>query len=135
MGAATTRYSTGFFSVDTGTAAIDVRLSIFLENFESEPASVAVSVSRLADGEVVVLAEGEVTVPGGERQVIDIDPVEGEDLQVTVTLPTQEYPLQSQIVPSVAVISAFQGEDEESTLLHWLSAGDFVPVDRAQLLR
>lgn len=135
MGAAATRYTTGFFPVDTGTAAINVRLSIFLENFESQPASVTVSVLRLADGEVTVLAEGEVIVPAGQRQVIDIDPVEGEDLQVTVTLPTQEYPLQSQIVPSVAVVSTFQAEDEESTLLHWISAGDFVPVDAAQLLR
>ena len=131
MSNGTQTYSTGFFAVDTGTAAIDIRLRTLIENFEDEEATAGVRVSRLSDGNVVTIRDEQVTVPGGERRIIDVDPVEGEDVQVTVTLPVREYPPQSQLVASVAIVSIFHGEEEETTLLHWLSGGDFVPVGGA----
>lgn len=119
--------STGFFTVETGTAVIEVRLHIVLANFENVPYQAGVTVSGRRDGQVSQIVAEEITVPAGATRIIEVDDVAGEDVQVTVDLPEREYPPQSPVVPGVAVISTFAPEDE-ATLLHWISADDFAPV-------
>ncbi len=119
--------STGFFTVETGTAVIAVRLRVFLANPENAPYQTRVDVVKRRNGQVYEVVSEEVTIPAGATRVIEIDDVAGEDVQVTVDLPEREYPPQSPVVPGVAVISAF-APDDEVTLLHWISASDFAPV-------
>lgn len=120
--------TTGFFTVETGTAVIEVRLLVVLDNFENAPYQASVSVARRRNGQVSEIVAETLTVPPGERRVVEIDGVAGEEVQVTVELPERDYPPQSPIVPGVAVVSSFPPEDEV-TLLHWISADAFVPVD------
>lgn len=123
------KVSTGFFTVETGTAVIDVKLRIFVDNLENNPASATVVVSKLVEGEVMTVLVRNVTVPGGERAMIEVDNVEGQDFQVTMTLPERPYPPQSPLVPGVAVVSIFPPNNNETTLLHWISADDFAVVN------
>jgi len=119
--------TTGFFTVETGTAVIDVRLRIFLDNLENVAHRAGVRVFRRRNGSISELLAEEVSLSPGARRVVEVEDVAGEDVQVTVDLPEREYPPQSPVVPGVAVVSVFAPENEV-TLLHWISAGDFAPA-------
>lgn len=120
-------HTTGLFTVETGTAVIDVRLRIFLANLENVPHRAAVNVAKRRDNRLSQIVAQEITLPGGATRVVEVNGIAGEDVQVTVDLPDREYPPQSPVVPGVAVVSLFPPENE-TTLLHWISADDFVPV-------
>lgn len=120
-------HSTGFFTVETGTAVIEVRLRVYLANLENVPHRAAITVAKRRDGQVSEMVAEEITIPPGATRVVEVDDVAGEDVQVTVELPERDYPPQSPVVPGVAVISAFAPEDE-TTLLHWVSADDFLSI-------
>ncbi len=121
--------TTGLFQVAQLPAAQIVTARVYLTNLESEPASAHVRASRLAFGSKREILSQAVEVPGNGQHIVELgsDLVEGQIIEVDVTLETNGFVEgQSGAQPAVAVVSLFTG-DQSTSLLQWISAGDFVP--------
>lgn len=122
--------TSGLFPVAQLPAAQVVSVHVFLANLENQPATAIVQVSKLVGNNKQRVLHEQVDVPGDERRILSLgsDVVEGETLEVTVTLPTNGFvPPQSGIAPSVSVVTTFIG-DNSTSLLQLISARDFVSV-------
>lgn len=122
--------TSGFFPVAQLPAAQVVTMDVFVTNFENQPADATVEVYKLVAGQKERVVLENVSVPGNERQVIEVesDVVEGQSVEVVVTLPTDGFiPPATGLAPEVAVKTLFTG-DGTTSLLQLVSAGDFVPV-------
>lgn len=122
--------TSGLFQVAQLPAAQVVSVRIYLTNLESESGTADVQASRLFLGRKEEILSEEVEVPGNGQHILELgsDLVEGQSIEVTVTLPTDGFVSdQSGIQPGISVISLFTG-DQTTSLLQWVSAGDFVPV-------
>lgn len=127
-------YTTGVFPVAQLPAAQIVLVRVFLTNLENDPHRGTIEVSRLVDGGKERLRLQQVVVPPDERVWIELSSaeVEGENIEVTVTLPEDGFDVgATPLVPGVAVLSRFVGDDT-TTLLQWISADGFVPVPREE---
>lgn len=124
--------TTGLFPVAQLPAAQVVSVRIFLTNLENQPHRGTIEVSRLAGSTKERFRLQEVEVPGDERVWIELasDEVEGENIEVTVTVPVDGLAVGAfPLVPGVAVLSLFTG-DQTTSLLQWIGADGFVPVPR-----
>lgn len=121
--------TTGFFPVAQLPAAQQVLVRVYVANLETEAASATVTVSRLTDGRKERLIQTEVEVPGEDSRLVELtsEQVEGQNIEVTVTLPTNGFGLGTGLRPAVAVVTRFIADDSIS-LLQWISANDFVAV-------
>lgn len=122
--------TTGLFPVAQLPAAQVVSVRIYLSNLESRPHRGEIRVSRLRGNTKEQFRLQEVEVPGGERVWLELasDEVEGETLEVTVTVPADGFGTGAiPLVPGVAVVSLFTGDDSTS-LLQWISSDGFAVV-------
>lgn len=125
--------TTGMFPVAQLPAAQVVSVRIYLTNLENRPHRGVVEVSRLVGQEKERFRLQEVEVPPDERVWIELssDEVEGETVEVTVTVPTDGFGVNAfPLVPSVAVVSLFTG-DGSTSVLQWISTDGFAVVARA----
>lgn len=126
--------TTGMFPVAQLPAAQVVSVRIFLTNLENQVQRAAVEVSRLAGNTKERIRLQELEVPPDERVSLELesDEVEGETIEVTVTVPIDGFGVGAYpVVPAVAVISLFTG-DGTTSLLQYLSGDDFTPVGRTE---
>ncbi|HHW10708.1 MAG TPA: hypothetical protein GXX29_12120 [Firmicutes bacterium] len=122
--------TSGFFPVAGLPAAQLVKLRVYITNLENRAGRATVEVNKATgfDKERVLLQE--IEVPGNEQRFVELgsDQIEGEAAEVIVRLPDGGFlPPDSGMRPGVAIISLFTG-DESTSLLQWISAGDFVPI-------
>lgn len=124
--------TTGMFPVAQLPAAQVVSVRIFLDNLENQTHRATVEVSRLVGQGKERFRLQELEVPGDEQVSLELasDEVEGETIEVTVTVPTDGFAVGAfPVVPSVAVVSLFTG-DGTTSLLQYISPHDFAPVGR-----
>jgi len=122
--------TTGMFPVAQLPAAQVVSVRVYLANLENVPHRATIAVSRRSDGGKELIRMEEVEVPGDDVRalVLPSAEVEGQTIEVTVTLPTNGFGTgQLPLVPSVAVVSRFTGDDT-TAILQWISSEGFVPV-------
>lgn len=125
--------TTGLFPVAQLPAAQVVSVRIYLVNLENRPHRGIVEVSRLMGEGKERFRLQEVEVPADERVWIELssDEVEGETIEVTVTVPTNGFGVGAfPLVPSVAVVTLFTG-DGSTSVLQWISSEGFAVVARA----
>lgn len=122
--------TTGIFPVAQLPAAQVVSVRIYLTNLENRPHRGEIQVSRLKGGTKERFRLQAVEVPADERVWVELasDEVEGEALEVTVTVPSNGFGTGSvPLVPGVAVVSLFTG-DGSTSVLQWISSDGFVSV-------
>jgi len=107
---------------------------IFLANLENQPHRATVEVLRLEGNRKERIRWQQLEVPGDERVSLELssDEVEGETIEVNVTVPVDGFGAGTfPVAPSVAVISLFTG-DGTTSLLQYIAADDFAPVSRVE---
>jgi len=122
--------TTGMFPVAQLPAAQVVTVRVFLANLENRPHRGTVTVSRLSGTGKERLRVEELEVPGEDARVVELpsEEVEGHTIEVTVAVPVDGFGAgQLPLVPGVAVVSRFTGDDSTS-ILQWISSDGFVPV-------
>lgn len=125
-----TTVTSGFFQVAQLPAAQVVSVRLYFTNVESQPATVQVRVHRLVLGQKREILSEEIEVPAEGQHILELgsELVEGESIEVLLTLPTDGFvPGQSGVVPGVAIVSFFVG-DQTTSLLQWISADDFISL-------
>jgi len=125
--------TSGLFPVAQLPAAQVVSVRVFLSNLENQAHRATIEVSRLVGETKERIRLQELEVPGDERVFLELssDEVEGETIEVTVTVPADGFGVGAfPVEPSVAVISLFTG-DGTTSLLQYISPDDFVIVSRA----
>lgn len=124
--------TSGLFQVAQLPAAQVVSVRIYLTNVENANRRAHVQAHKLVLGQKQEILSEEVEIPGDGQHILELggELVEGEVIEVTVSLPTNGFVAsQSGIVPGVAVVTFFVG-DETTSLLQWISGGDFVGASR-----
>lgn len=122
--------TSGFFQVAQLPAAQVVSVRLYLTNTESQSGTVQVRVHRLVMGQKQEVLAEDVEVPAEGQHILELgsELVEGESIEVLLTLPTDGFvPGQSGIIPGIAVVTFFVG-DQTTSLLQWISAGDFISL-------
>lgn len=122
--------TTGMFPVAQLPAAQVVSVRVFLGNLENRPHRASVTVSRLNGGAKELIRMEELEVPGDDVRTVELPSaeVEGHTIEVTVSVPTNGFGTgQLPIVPGVAVVSLFTG-DQTTSILQWISSDGFVAV-------
>lgn len=122
--------TTGLFPVAQLPAAQVVSARVFVANLENQPHRATVVVSRLEGSDKQRIRVEELEVPGEQVRAVELpsEEVEGHTIEVTVTVPTNGFGLgQLPLVPGVAVVSLFTG-DQTTSLLQWISSDGFVAV-------
>lgn len=126
--------TSGLFPVAQLPAAQVVSVRIFLANLENQPHRATVEVLRLEGNRKERIRWQQLEVPGDERVSLELssDEVEGETIEVNVTVPVDGFGAGTfPVAPSVAVISLFTGDGTTSLLLY-IAADDFAPVSRVE---
>lgn len=122
--------TTGLFPVAQLPAAQVVSVRIYLSNLENQSHRGEIQVSRLRGGAKERFRLQGVEIPGGERVWLELasDEVEGETLEVTVIVPSDGFGVGAfPVVPGVAVVSLFTG-DNSTSILQWISSDGFAVV-------
>ena len=122
--------TTGLFPVAQLPAAQVVSVRVFLGNLENQPHRGTVVVSRLEGTEKQRILVEELEMPGDQLRTVELpsSEVEGHTIEVTVTVPTNGFGLeQLPLVPGVAVVSLFTG-DQTTSVLQWIPSGGFAAL-------
>jgi len=126
--------TTGLFPVAQLPAAQVVSVRVFLANLENRLHRAVVQISRLRGDDKELWRVEEVEVPGDEVRALELpsEDVEGHTLEVTVRLPANGFGVgQLPLVPGVAVVSTFTG-DQSTSVLQWISSDGFVAVGETE---
>ena len=127
--------TSGLFPVAQLPAAQLVKVRVILTNLENQPATVGVVVDKLVGNSKQPVLQEDLEISGDDRRILELDTpvVEGQTLEVTVTVPSEGFiPGFATVTPQVAIVSLFTG-DGTTSLLQSISANDFAAVEVASV--
>lgn len=122
--------TSGFIPMPELPAAQLPKLRVYVTNLENQEHHATIQLYKLQGGERVQISNEAFTVPGDERQIIEVetDVISGQFIEVVAKLPRSAFlPEANAVAPSVAVVSEFIG-DGSTSLLQFVSAGAFESV-------
>lgn len=112
--------TTGLFPVPNGEGDL-VLLVVFLSSVAEETEKAEITINCVTRGTLAPFLSRSITIKGGEAQKIEIDGLEEQIVEVTVSLSSEE------IKPSLAVTRTVLPEGATIPML-WKSPARFVPV-------